>query len=183
MEAGSLMRGEGSGSGLVAQTGPSAARTPSLEGTSPAPPRPRPRSRPALPPKPSRPRRGGAWSRVRVPGAGCARLLLRNCARLGCPPPTPSPAPGAPDRLRPPGKCETPALRTRPGKPPSQRACSRLHGHGVRRVPRHSRCPPSPHPGRPPGLTARSCGPGRPWESPAPRGLGAQRAQEDAAAA
>ena len=63
------------------------------------------------------PRRGGAWSRVRVPGAGCARLLLRICARLAVRHP-PYRRPLVLRAACAPQVSETPALRTRPGKPP-----------------------------------------------------------------
>lgn len=118
------------------------------------------------------PRRGGAWSRVRVPGAGCARLLLRNCARLGV---------RHPHHRRPlvlPTACapqvsETPALRTRPGKPPSQRAPPRLHGHGVRGGPQTQPLSPITSSGRPPGAYRLLPGPGRlPERAPLPRGPG-----------
>ena len=82
LEARPLMRGGGLGSGLVAQRGQSASRTPSLEGLSPAPPRPRPRSRPALPPKPaSRP------PAEAVPGAesGCLVPAARVSSSVSAP--------------------------------------------------------------------------------------------------
>lgn len=172
-----LMRGEGREAALLHRRARALLGTPEPRGLQPGRPGPRP-----VPPRAAPKACFPAPAAEAVPGAesGClvprlrASSLLHQAAELGVATHTIAgplvlrPAPAPPGRKLRPQRSEH---RGRKATLAASSATSTAAGDPPRSPDTPSRCPPSPHPGRPPGLTRLLPGPGRlPERAPLPRG-------------